>query len=278
MEELRQARVLNVYDEVHGAELAVDTPSGSTTLQLAAEPWAFDELGGFCAVHHNDKLPYDTIDDDAMTIHLTQPTPADYGAGAFVAVWPKAVTRWAEIAWADEDDGETAVVRVPHHLKAFILPGARLHDRQEPVIIELVIDEYAIKDVLGIRPRLGHEHAPPERVFRYTVESNIDGYVGESSRTNPETHYPGTAVGFRMIATTAPTSDAIFTLYVSTSAYPGTLVATATIPAGLLDSGVVNISQAFDEHDAFRIEQTSPQDSGVDIFGYVYVTLDLDRV
>ena len=144
--------VVAVNAERLGDNLDADATTAATTL-VVGDVADFDELGGSVLVN-GEVLRYSTCDDDAGTVTLVDPLPADAELGDPIYVWDTqrlaiAVEYIAQVEIDSDDAGDPIEAVIASHLVDDLPDGIR-GLVGESVLLEEDDDEWRVVDVLGL--------------------------------------------------------------------------------------------------------------------------------
>lgn len=140
-----------------GSQLSAGSSSTATTIHVEST-YDFDEAGGQLELKgggDNELKDYDSVDDAALTVHLTAGLDVGWGAGTRVNLWPHTQERLAHVLLFD-DPNEAVLATVPHALFHAVAAGLRAPKsgdpadlQQETVNLEHDGDLYVITDVIA---------------------------------------------------------------------------------------------------------------------------------
>lgn len=144
--------VIAVNAEKLGDNLDADAAAGTSVL-VVGDVADFDELGGSLLVD-GVVLRYSTCDDDAGTVTLSNPLPADAELGDPIYVWDTqrlsvAMEYIAQVEIDADDEGDPIEAVIASHLVDDLPDGIR-GLVGESVLMEEDDDEWRIIDVLGL--------------------------------------------------------------------------------------------------------------------------------
>jgi len=263
-------RIQAVYDVVAGTEVGTFADIGDTTVYIMDADWASEDGGDIMI--GDEPAHYDQVEFDDLWLLLSDPLTETHETDELVRPVPAVKHRYCEV-WIDgedaEDDPEPAIVFVPNWMRDRVPVGTR-GDTGERVRIVDQGGEWRILDFPGEPMDVSAEYAPPERVLRYTAHQLEEGHRSEALKG-----YTGTAYWARAATDGDPPSDDTeFDLLLN-----GDVLATVTIKAGKRKGRRVDFDATpFVETDRFKVEHVDIEDLTPDVFVYVFVKLDTEKV
>jgi len=279
--------VLNVFTEYEGSVLASAVSIGADTVYME-DIDNFDEDGGQAQIrdhaHQRDLITYTGLDYSALTLTGVTGLTHDYTVGGTtIRVYPRVIQRYAEVQDVLEDDTTTCLV--PHHFYAWLPVGARnIGSGQTEMVLYVYKPSHSrwqIADILGKRPRISKDNAPPERVLRYECSDITEGLTSIPFDDNGK-DWQFTIQAVRVVLDDGgePNNDATFTF-----ALNGTTFQAVTVYADELDSGIVACTSPTGtgsnddvvDVDDLTIECTALHGASGKMVAYVYVTLQSDK-
>ena len=147
-------RVQAVEEEMAGSQVTTDATTSDSLLFVGSTVDFSEEGGGALLVLEDgttQPVTYLGVDDVAQTVILSALLPVAVPADSELRLDPPSVERWAKVVV--DEDGEAISARVPHGLFDKLREGIRPDDdSMESVSLDLVADEYVVRDVLGQEP------------------------------------------------------------------------------------------------------------------------------
>jgi hypothetical protein len=155
-----QGKVTNV--EIYPAGDMVDQAyaAGATAL-LMLDPTDFSELGGQVLIN-GVVYSYSTVNFDTGILTLTTGLTTAIEDGTNVDIYPSGEEKRALVQLQDGDDSVTAVV--PHFLQDRMDVGIRQENESETVTLETVRDQWIIRDIVSLAPKVIASYLDPGTV------------------------------------------------------------------------------------------------------------------
>ena len=151
-----QGRIIEVSEQLLGSPLAADVAAAATSITVIDFADFNDSGGGTLQLYNpttgtTETIAYSSGDDDTGVIQLSAATVNTYDTDSFVAVYPLAYEKVAQVVIDGEDDALAA--RVPHSLYDLLADGVRESTAQESVTVQVDrAGEWFVTDVVGKLP------------------------------------------------------------------------------------------------------------------------------